>query len=309
MEPWLPTLITFAAFAGTTAVAFAVLKHTRAQARIARGLRGSGTTEPLSERPGASTAFIVRHFGASRDDRGHIAEGRLRDELVRAGFFSPQSTSYYRFARFAAAPVFIIMGLILVTVVMANKPLALRAGVMIAAAALAAFAPQAYVARRQRQLAAQYRQFFPDFLDLLVVCVDAGLSIDAALDRVSGEIDGRNREFAVNLAWLTAETKAGRGTTDALENFAARLALEEAQSLVLALRQSLSLGSSVAGALTGFSQDMRERRVLRAETEANKLPVKIMAPLGLLIFPVILLVVALPALLRLIPMILMLRNG
>jgi tight adherence protein C len=309
MEPWLPTLMTFAVFAGTTVTAFAVFKRSRAQARIARRLRGSGTMELHPQQRDAATAFIVRHFGVTRDDRGQIVEARLRDELVRAGFFSPHSASYYRFARLASALVFAIAGLILATVVMANKPLPLRAGVLVAAAGLAAFAPQAYLARRRRHLLAQYRQFFPDFLDLLAVCLDAGLSIDAALDRVAGEIDDRNREFAVNLAWLTAEIKAGRGTTDALENFAARLALDEAQSLALALRQSLSLGTSVAAAVTIFSQDMRERRVLRAEAEANKLPVKIMAPLGLLIFPVILLVVALPALLRIIPMLSMLRGN
>ncbi|MGO9398625.1 MAG: type II secretion system F family protein [Xanthobacteraceae bacterium] len=169
------------------------------------------------------------------------------------------------------------------------------------AAGMGFAAPRAYLARRKRLLTQRFRQVYPDFLDLLVVCVDAGLAVEAALERITSEIGKQSCEFAVNLTWLVAETRAGRSLTDALENFADRISLDEARSLVLALRQSATLGSNLAHALVVYSADMRERRLLRAEAEANKLPVKIMAPLGLLIFPVILLVVALPALVRLVP--------
>jgi tight adherence protein C len=309
MAEWLPVLSTFAVFMLATAAAFGLITRWNAAARIERRLQpASCAVEPAMRPRGAMTALIARHFGDQQGDANAGGRSRQRLELIRAGFFTPDSVSGYRFARVASVLVFVVAGLALAVLLPEDKPLLLRVGAVLVAVGLGMAAPRAYLLRRQRRLAEQYRLFFPDFLDLLIVCVDAGLSVDAALARVSGEIGHHNREFAVNLAWLTAETRAGRGIIEALEHFATRLALDEAQSMVLALRQSLMLGTSVANALTVFSQDMRERRLLRAEAEANRLPVKIMAPLGLLIFPVILLVVTLPALLRLIPMFLSLRH-
>jgi len=143
-------------------------------------------------------------------------------------------------------------------------------------------------------LAQRYRQLFPDLLDLLVVCIDAGLSLEAALDRVTGEVINQNRVFGLNLMMMAAEMRAGRSTIDALESLADRLAVDEAHSLVLVLRQSIELGSDIGDTLRIFSDEMRDKRVLRAEENANKLPVKMSLPLGLFIFPVVLLVVTLP---------------
>ena len=98
---------------------------------------------------------------------------------------------------------------------------------------------------------------------------------------------------------VTAEMRAGRSTVDALESFADRVGLDEARSLVLVLRQSVELGSDIGDALHVFSDEMREKRLLRAEEQANKLPVKMTLPMGLFIFPVILLVVLLPIMIRL----------
>jgi len=97
---------------------------------------------------------------------------------------------------------------------------------------------------------------------------------------------------------MGAEMRAGRSTIDALNSLADRLDLDEARSFVLVLRQSVELGSDVAESLRVFSDEMRDKRVIRAEESANKLPVKMVVPLGLFIFPVILMVVMLPLALR-----------
>lgn len=91
---------------------------------------------------------------------------------------------------------------------------------------------------------------------------------------------------------------------EALGSWAERLNLDEARSFVLVLRQSIELGSDVGDALRVFGDDMRDRRLLRAEESANKLPVKMMLPLGLFIFPVILLVVLLPIVIKLLTVVL-----
>jgi tight adherence protein C len=133
----------------------------------------------------------------------------------------------------------------------------------------------------------------------MVVCIDAGLSLEAALDRISREVIKKHRALGMNLLMMGAETRAGRGMIDALGSFGDRLGLDEARSFVATLRQSVELGSDVGDALRAFSNEMRDKRLLRAEERANQLPVKMVLPLGICIFPVILLVVLLPIIVRL----------
>jgi tight adherence protein C len=159
--------------------------------------------------------------------------------------------------------------------------------------------PDAYLARRRGKLHVGFRIAFPDMVDLLVVCIDAGLSLEAALDRISSEVTRQNRHLGANLQIMGAEMRAGRSTIDALSSLADRLGLEEARSLAAMLRQSIELGTDVGDALRVFSEEMRDRRLLRAEERANQLPVKMIGPLGLFIFPVILGIAMVPVIIRL----------
>jgi tight adherence protein C len=134
---------------------------------------------------------------------------------------------------------------------------------------------------------------------LMVVCVDAGLGLEAGLDRISGEIIKKSYALGMNLLLLGAETRAGRSTIDALASFADRLGVDAARAFVGTLRQSIELGSDVGDALRVFSEEMRDKRLLRAEEQANKLPVKMVLPLGACIFPVILLVILFPVMVKL----------
>src|SRR5438046_3527886 len=103
----------------------------------------------------------------------------------------------------------------------------------------------------------------------------------------------------MNIISLGSEMRAGRTLSDALESFAERLGLDEARSFVSMLRQSIELGTDVGTALRVYSDEMRDRRLMRAEERANQLPVKMVLPLGLFIFPVILATVMIPVILRL----------
>jgi tight adherence protein C len=168
------------------------------------------------------------------------------------------------------------------------------------ATAIGVVGPDAFISRRQRVLSAEYRIIFPDFLDLLVVCIDAGLTLEGAVGRITGEIgDRRSRVFGINLAVMAAEMRAGRSFIEALSALAERLMIPEARSLVALLRQSTELGSDVGEALRVFGDEMRDKRLLRAEEQANKLSVKMILPLALFIMPVVLMVVLLPVVIRL----------
>ena len=146
----------------------------------------------------------------------------------------------------------------------------------------------------------KYRVTFPDLLDMLVVCVNAGLSLEAALNRVMQELGPENAELRANLNLMAGEMRAGRSSVEALKDCAERLGLPEAISLATLLQQSIELGTDVASSLTTFSDEMRDKRMSRAEEKAAALPPKLTLPLGLFIFPVVLIVVLTPVVLRII---------
>ncbi len=227
------------------------------------------------------------------------ARGRLRLNLVQAGYFRRDAINYYVFWRLVVVVLLPILVFVLFAIAAPNIVGAPRYIAVVVAVGLGVIAPDAYISRRQRVQASEYRIVFPDVLDLLVVCVDAGLSLEGALDRVSGEISKRSRNFGINLGVMQAEMRAGRSFVDALGSMADRLIIPEARSLVALLRQSLELGSDVGEALRIFSDEMRDKRLLRAEEQANKLSVKMTMPLALFIFPVILIVIMLPVVIRL----------
>ncbi|HTZ41252.1 MAG TPA: type II secretion system F family protein [Syntrophales bacterium] len=136
---------------------------------------------------------------------------------------------------------------------------------------------------------------FPDALDLLVVCVEAGMGIDAAINRVAEEIRLSSRIISDELRLLNLELRAGKGRADALRNLGIRTDVEEVRSFTTLLIQTDRFGTSVAQALRVHSDSMRTRRYQRAEELAAKLPVKLMFPLILFIFPAIFVVIVGPA--------------
>jgi tight adherence protein C len=224
---------------------------------------------------------------------------KLRRELVRSGFFSDDALKIYILARIAAVVALPVLAFVALKVLSSDPPIYLLLAATGLSAFVGLFCVDAFLSRRQGKLRYQYRIMFPDLIDMLVVCVDAGLSLDAAIVRVTPEIGRRNRALQTNLALLTAETRAGRSTADALSSFSDRLNLDEVRAFSILLRQSFELGTDIADALRVFGDEMRTKRLLRAEETANKLPVKMVLPLGLCIFPVILMVVMVPVVIRL----------
>lgn len=148
---------------------------------------------------------------------------------------------------------------------------------------------------RIKQLRNEYRRGFPDFLDLLVVCLESGMSFESGLDRINIEIGQAYPHLRDNVSQLLREMRAGKDRAAALFALADRLALEEAQSFANMIVQAEQLGSGIAQTLRVCADDMRDRRLLRAEEYAQALPVMLVVPLGAFIFPAILIVTLLPA--------------
>ena len=152
------------------------------------------------------------------------------------------------------------------------------------------------IASRQRAIA----EGFPDALDMLVVCVEAGLGLDAAFNRVGAEMTRGHPALATQFALVSLELRAGKSRADALRNMATRIGLDEITSFVTLLVQSDALGTSIAQTLRVHADEMRTKRTLRAEEKAHKLPVKLTIPLVMSILPCMVTVILLPGIIRVI---------
>jgi tight adherence protein C len=142
------------------------------------------------------------------------------------------------------------------------------------------------------------QQGLPDALDLMVVCVEAGTGLDAAINRVGEEMKLSNEVLSEEFRLMSMELRAGKQRRNALKNLALRTDLEDVSSLVTLLIQTEKFGTSLAQALRVHSDSMRTKRFQKAEEIAAKLPVKLMFPLVLFIFPSIFVVILGPAAIR-----------
>jgi tight adherence protein C len=245
----------------------------------------------------ASENENIRHYYEVM--RRNQPEG-LEMRLIRAGYFSPDAKRSFNLIRLlVSALVFALVWYVLVTVTgtVSSVMALILAGI---AAGIAFILVNAVLDRQARSNEIAYRRLFPDFMDLLVVCVDAGMSIEAAIDRVAHEFLHTKPSFGQHLSIISLEVRAGRPMHEAITNFATRVHLEEARTLAVLFRQSLELGSSVIKTLRVFSKEMRQKRLLMAEEKANALPVKMLFPMAGFLFPVNLIIVLVPIMMQLI---------
>jgi tight adherence protein C len=150
------------------------------------------------------------------------------------------------------------------------------------------------VAKRHKLL----RDGFPDALDLLTVCVESGLGLPQALQRVADELDVSHPELAVELGQVTAQMRAGVDRETALRGLATRTGLDDVRGLVSLLAQTLRFGTGIAEALRVYSEDFRDKRMQRAEEAAAKIGTKLIFPLVVCLFPAFFVVAIGPAVLR-----------
>jgi tight adherence protein C len=232
------------------------------------------------------------------DDAGLRSKTRL--ELIRAGYFSPDAAKNFIIIRTALVLLLPSLGYIITVLFFDHSTSAIKFIVVIAFMLLGYAGPDAYVKRRQRLLVDQYRIVFPDFLDLMVVCMDAGASVNAALERVSHDIAYQSPALGINLELMVSEMRSGRSLVEALDSFTRRVNLDEATSLGTLVKQSVELGTDVSDALRVYGDEMRDKRLQAAEAKANALPTKMSIPLAAFIFPVIMIVIMTPVALKIV---------
>jgi tight adherence protein C len=169
---------------------------------------------------------------------------------------------------------------------------------MLTAAAFGYYLPNGVLTRRIAARQTEIFENFPDALDLMLVCVEAGLGLDAALKKVSEEIAIKSRLLAEEMHLVTLELRAGNSKEKALHNLAMRTGVQEVETLVAMLIQADRFGTSIAQSLRIHAEELRTKRRLRAEEAAAKISLKLLFPLIFFIFPSMLVILLGPAFLH-----------
>ncbi len=253
---------------------------------------GSGQDAPAAD-PKAFlanlTATIDRLFG----EGDAAADKVLRKKLIQAGFYSANAPATYVTIRVAA--LFGLGGAGFALGMFLDDHMTTVYLKLVAGAALGYLLPPIMLDRIFASRRDQHRAGFPDFLDLMIVCSEAGLSMEAAINRVCREMAETYPSLSANLYFATLEIRAGRTMNDALNNLAERLGIDEARTFATLLQQSAELGSSLIDSLKVYSEEMRNKRMMRAEEKANALPAKMTVPMMIFIFPILFIILLFPA--------------
>ena len=244
--------------------------------------RTIGDKERIQDRlVGMATQLRVR-LGLAEDPN-------LKARLVGAGIHSANSVDIYFAAQFLVPLAGVVLGSLI------------RSGGLfwvVAFGAVGYLAPDMWLKKKTSNRRNRIRKSLPDALDLMVICVDAGLGLDQALLRIGEELSVSHRDISEEFIQVNLEQRAGRPRLEAWKNLADRSEIEEFTSFVSMLTQTDRFGTPIIRALSRFSEDIRSKRRQRAEEQAAKTKIKIIFPLVLCIFPCIFIVLLAPALLN-----------
>ena len=295
-------------FLATAILAFGVMAAVRVRGSVKRRTAGIAAIDGDSsvEDQGSSLRqsslkaaqkvldYTTKHYGSANQGDAKV----LRQRMIRAGIYDPRAVGYFFVVRLGLAIALAFTAFLFVPVLLPKINSSMFWLAVLVGGVLGYVGPSFYIDQRVKTRSQEHRAGFPDFMDLLVVCADSGLSMEASLERVGIELAGTYPSLGANIHMTNLEIRAGRTMTDALEHFGDRLVIEEARSFATLIQQSAELGSSITDALRVYSDDMRHKRLSRAEEKAYSLPAKLAVPMMICIFPVLFVVILLPVIVR-----------
>jgi tight adherence protein C len=229
----------------------------------------------------------------------HLGEGWARSMLTMAGYRAQSAENSFLFFRLVTPIVFLIASAFYVYVIAdLQRSAIVKMGICLLIGYLGFKAPQIYLKNviNKRQLS--MRRAFPDGLDLLLICVESGMSIEHAFRKVSSEIASQSLPLAEEFTLTTAELSYLPDRRMAYENLANRTGLESIKNVVTALNQAEKYGTPLGTALRVLSQESRDNRMMEAEKKAAALPPKLTVPMILFFLPVLFIVILTPAMIQ-----------
>jgi len=224
------------------------------------------------------------------------SEVQLR--FVRAGLRQPNAPRIYFAAKTGLTLGALLVTFMLVPLVQPDASWVQWLSIMLSAALMSSFVPDLYLRLRTSARTQRMQNTLPDVIDLLVICTESGLGLDAAINKVAHEMARSSPDLAEEFYIMGLEIRAGAARMDALRNLATRANLEELHDLVSMLIQADRFGTSLAVSLRIQSDVMRGKRMQRAEEIAAKIPTKMLLPLIMFIFPVLLMALIGPAIIQ-----------
>jgi tight adherence protein C len=238
----------------------------------------------------------IERLASSLTHPGEEDQSSIRQRLIQAGYRKPSALNVFMVSRLALAAGLPILALILSPLWSLDylQLLSLLGGAVV----VGFVAPSHWVDRKRTARQDEITRGLPDALDLMVVCVEAGLGIQASLSRIAREFSRTNPIVSAEFELVTLETRAGKSTTDALRGLAQRSGVTDVASLVAMLVQTERFGTSLADTLRVQADSMRVARMQRAEEQAGKAPLKMMFP-TIVIFAATLLVTLGPGMVQL----------
>jgi len=217
-------------------------------------------------------------------DEQELSTARLR--MMQAGYRSKSAVRNFHFVQFVLALGFLTIGLLYALVSSATGEVTTQQMILsvLIPAGVGYYLPKYWVQKRIQSRQEDVTNGFPDSLDMLLVCVEAGQSMEQAILRVSKEIEAGYPALGEEFQIVANEMKAGKDKSQVLRDMAERAGVPDVASFVTVLIQSSTFGTSIAEALRVYAAEMRDKRVMRAEEKANKLPTKL--TLGTMMFTV-----------------------
>jgi tight adherence protein C len=293
---WTLTLVSFAAASSLLALIGLLVtgKNRRIEGRI-QDLRAGPRKRPAPQQEAVSrlTGSILPKIGTPLLPSDERAKNRLRDRLIHAGFYGRHAMVVFLGAKmlFIVIPVVLGFGAALLQFF----PLMKGALYGLMGGCLGMLLPNFWLDKQKKKRQSQLRRSLPDALDMVIVCLRGGLSLQAGFQRITGELGIAHPLLASEFAINQREIQLGRSTGEAIRHFAERTDLEEIRSLASVILQAERLGASSAQALRIHADTLRLQRLQRAEEMAHKAGTKMVFPTILCIFPSILIVVIGPA--------------
>ena len=255
--------------------------------------RGDKTTRRTSPKQYMQT--VVEKFNLS----SLLGEETMRSLLVQAGYRGEGPYVVFLFFRMVAPVVMLAATAFYVFVLLKlDYPWTVNVGICIAATYFGIYLPNLFVRNKISRRQVSINRAFPDVLDLMLICVESGMSLEATFQRVSQEIGAQSIALAEELTLATAEMSYLSDRRLAFENLAKRVPLDGIKSLCLALQQSEKFGTPLAQTLRVIAQENRDQRMTAAEKKAAALPPQLTVPMILFFLPVLFVVILGPAVIK-----------
>jgi tight adherence protein C len=262
----------------------------RERERLARG-------EKVSLRPSPKQYMktVVERFNLAK----WLGQQEARDKLTQAGYRGQAAYVTYLFFRLVAPIGLLVLSLFYLFVVLdLDLPALVKLAICLVAAYFGVHVPSLYLQNRITRRQLSIKRAFPDALDLLLICVESGMSVEAAFRKVAQEIGTQSIALAEELTLTTAELSYLQDRRQAYENLAKRVNLDGVKAVCVSLQQAERYGTPLGQTLRVMAQENRDMRMMEAEKKAAGLPPKLTVPMILFFLPVLFIVILGPAAIR-----------